>query len=90
MNKRKTLAGLVMGLALLMSGCVIKVTDNTGTATKDSSSMFVTVENINKYYCYVVYHKDTKVMYAVSDGHYNRGNLTLLVDADGKPLLWEE
>ena len=89
MNKKKLLAGLVMGLALLMSGCVIKVTDNTGTATKDNSSMFVVVES-NPAFFDVMYHRDTKVMYAVSDGHYNRGSVAMLVDADGKPLLWEE
>lgn len=36
----------------------------------------------------VVYDKDTKVMYTVSYGGYNSGNFTLLVDSDGKPLLW--
>jgi hypothetical protein len=36
----------------------------------------------------VVYHKQTKVMYVVSIGHNNSGNFTLLVNADGKPLLY--
>ena len=40
--------------------------------------------------CQIVYHKETKVMYAVSCGSYNYGNLTVLVDADGKPMLWED
>ena len=31
-----------------------------------------------------------KVMYAVSDGTYNHGNFTLLVDANGNPLLYGE
>ena len=39
-------------------------------------------------YC-IVYDKYTKVMYAVSNGGYNSGNFTLLVTADGKPLLYE-
>lgn len=37
----------------------------------------------------VVYDKDTMVMYAVSEGKYNSGNLTLLVDENGKPLLYQ-
>lgn len=37
----------------------------------------------------VVYHKKTKVMYAVSDGSYNYGTFTLLVNADGTPMIWE-
>lgn len=38
---------------------------------------------------YVVYDNETKVMYAVSDGHYNRGNFTLLVNVDGTPKLYD-
>ena len=33
--------------------------------------------------------KDTMVMYTVSEDKYNSGNLTLLVDKDGKPLLYQ-
>ena len=39
---------------------------------------------------YVVYDKETKVEYVVSDGYYNSGTFTLLVNADGKPLLYGE
>lgn len=40
----------------------------------------------------VVYHKDTKVMYVVTNGEYNGGTyiFTLLVDAQGRPMLWDE
>ena len=38
---------------------------------------------------YVVYDNETKVMYAVSDGHNNYGNFTLLVNADGTPKLYD-
>lgn len=34
--------------------------------------------------------EEAKVMYAVSYGTSNCGTFTLLVDADGKPMLWEE
>lgn len=40
-------------------------------------------------YC-IVYDKYTKVMYAVSNGGYNCGDFTLLVNADGTPLLYDE
>jgi hypothetical protein len=33
--------------------------------------------------------KDTHVMYVVSLCTYNAGNFTLLVDADGKPLIYK-
>lgn len=54
---------------------------------EDDASMFVKVETTR--YWEVVYHKDTKVMYAVSNGTYNYGTFTLLVDADGKPMIYE-
>lgn len=38
----------------------------------------------------IVYDTGTKVQYSVSRGSYNHGTLTLLVDAEGKPLLYEE
>lgn len=55
---------------------------------KNKSSMFVIIEKTRNYY--IVYHKETKVIYAVSYGSYNCGTFTLLVDSDGKPLLYKE
>ena len=55
--------------------------------SEDDTSMFVKVETT---ICWeIVYHKDTKVMYAVSIGSHNSGTFTLLVDADGKPMIYE-
>lgn len=40
--------------------------------------------------CYaILYDKETKVMYAVSRGGYNSGNFTLLVNADGTPMIYK-
>ena len=55
---------------------------------KPTTSMFVVVETTSTWQ--IVYHKETKVMYAVSDYNNNFGNFTLLVDENGDPLLWEE
>lgn len=38
----------------------------------------------------IVYHKQTKVMYVVSDVAYNRGNFTLLVNPDGTPMIYKD
>jgi len=38
----------------------------------------------------VVYDKKTKVMYAMNNEGYTTGVLTMLVNADGSPRLWEE
>ena len=37
-----------------------------------------------------VYDRTTKVQYAVSDGLNNEGTITCLVDAEGKPLLYND
>lgn len=37
----------------------------------------------------IVYHKQTKVMYVVSEGEYNRGSFTLLVNSDGTPMIYK-
>lgn len=54
---------------------------------EDDTSMFVKVETTT--FWDVVYHKDTKVMYVVSTGSYNHGTFTLLVDENGKPLIYD-
>ena len=56
--------------------------------TEKTGTMFVPVYN-GMYYS-VVYEKDTKVMYAVSDGTKNRGTFTSMVNADGTPMIWKE
>ena len=52
----------------------------------DEVSMFVLVEKGDYYE--VVYHKDTLVMYVISFGMENCGNFSVLLDAEGKPLLY--
>lgn len=53
-----------------------------------SYSMFIEIERTMDYI--IVYHKNTRVMYAVSIGSYNRGNFTVLLEADGTPMLYEK
>lgn len=76
---------LVMSLLFSLMGCGTAVEkENKG----DDYPMFVCVETTSIWK--IVYHKETKVMYSVSNGLYNEGTFTLLVDADGKPMLWEK
>ena len=50
-------------------------------------SMFINIEGTDFYN--VVYHEDTKVMYAISRGVYNQGTFTVLLNPDGTPMLYE-
>lgn len=71
---------------LLMVGCA-KVEKAQEIEKQVDVSRFVQVENAPTWR--VVADRETGVMYAVSAGMYNLGTFTLLVDADGKPLLWK-
>ena len=77
---------LVIILALLLLvGCTrVERAEPTKTG---KTSRFVTVETTTMWK--VVVDKETHVMYAVSFGGNNRGMFTLLVDADGKPLIYK-
>ena len=81
---KKILALMIVALVVVMAGC------SEGSEIEDKSaerSNFVKVED--NYNWYIVYHKETKVMYAVSRGSNNCGTFTLLVNADGTPMIWE-
>lgn len=82
---KKIFAIVVLVIMTMCSSCV---SDVTKAVPQNNISMFIEVEKNLDYN--VVYHKNTKVMYVVSDGVYNRGNFTMLVDRNGKPLLYEE
>lgn len=75
---------LIVLISIVVIGC---------TTTSEGNSIGKVdrfVEIANEYHFYVVYDRKTKVQYAVSKGGYNSGNVTLLVDSEGKPLLYEE
>lgn len=71
-------------LCLVLSGCDISKVKNE---QRNDVSMFVNIEKSVIWSVY--YHKDTKVMYVCSGGGYNSGNMTVMLDEDGKPLLWK-
>lgn len=48
---------------------------------------FITVET--NYHYDIVYHSEIKVMYVMSRRVYNRGTFTVLLNADGSPMLYE-
>ena len=79
---------VLSGLLLIMTitGCS-DTDDTTAVITEENGSSFVIVEQelLKGYYYKIAYHKDTKVMYVL--GQYN--DFTVMLDAAGKPLLWE-
>lgn len=72
---------------VLLYGCSEITEIEQANEKQENTSMFVEVEESMDFK--VVYHKETKVMYAISDGSYNRGTFTLLVNTDGTPMLYK-
>ena len=74
-------------LVLNITGCTTNSDEATSTSNEESDASFVIVEKelTNGYFYRIAYHKDTKVMYVL--GEYN--DFEVMLDADGKPLLWE-
>ena len=83
---KKIIVTLVLIACISMTSCnqtkVVKHED-----VDSNVSMFIEVEKCADWR--IVYHADTKVMYAVSDGDYNHGTFTLLVDENGSPMVYE-
>ena len=80
---------LVVALALLMAvmtGCA--QTKVESKVHSEVPSIFVMVEQTYGGYN-IVYDRETKVMYAVSNLTYGGGRFTLLVNQDGSPKLWK-
>ena len=85
----KKIISLILVLVILVSlaGCVELENERELNNTKTDTSMFVKIETFSQWI--VVYHKETKVMYAVSWGSYNSGTFTVLLNPDGTPMLWD-
>ena len=81
---RKIIYGLLIFM-LLLTGCGLAKRETIEEPA--DKSRFVTIEKTMTWIVYV--DRETNVMYSVSCGPYNAGNFTILVDADGKPLLWK-
>lgn len=84
MKKIFFIISISMIALMCFAACDNPVEKNTHLGNSD----FVMVESTDDFY--IVYHKETKVMYAVSDSSYNHGNFTLLVNADGTPMTYKK
>lgn len=57
---------------------------------KNNEKVFIVIESYTDIQLgdyHVVYHRDTKVMYVVTNP-YKNGTFSLLVNSDGTPMLW--
>ena len=78
----KKALSFILALVLCLSLCSCNATVTTEHENTQDLSMFIELEST--YDWVIVYHRETKVMYAVSNGHYNLGTFTVLLNADGR------
>ena len=76
----------ILTFCLFLTGCGAKM-ESVADLNVSNESMFIVVEKGTNYK--IVYHRDTKVMYVISLGPYNSGDFTVMVDEEGKPLLYQ-
>lgn len=86
--KRFVLLALIFVIVAIFCGCSKgKVSEQDIKKSQIDNCMFM---RISDEFCgYVIVDKQTKVMYWESDGSYGEGVLTLLVNPDGTPRIWE-
>lgn len=82
----KKLIAIIL-IVIMLATTTACTTKQKRESVKGAESRMVEVESTSLYQ--IVYDKYTKVMYAVSYGGYNMGTFTLLVDANGNPLLYQ-
>lgn len=83
-HTKKLTIGLIVALigsGMIFAGC------GGRRAEASNKSRFMEIENHFNWYIYA--DRETGVMYAVSAGAHNSGDFTLLVDANGDPLIYE-
>ena len=82
----KTKLFILLLISICLIGCGQSSHDYEKAREPQNNSMFIVAENNMWASSYlVVYHKNTKVMYTKSEN----GVFTLLVDADGRPMIWK-
>lgn len=86
-NIKSKFIATIIAITLVVTVLFFVGCDNTNNSVRANDDVFVTVSENFPYV--VVYDRETKVMYVMSDGSYNRGNFTMLVNTDGTPKLYK-
>lgn len=91
--KRKILIQVLLAIMLAFAVFIGACSEHAEVEEVKTDSMFEVIKYgsaLKGEHYNVVYHKETKVMYAVSNGNKAKGVFTVLVNPDGTPMLWEE
>lgn len=83
---KNILISIAMIILIILLAYIFKDIITVNSNASDERFILINSEGIFDIY----YDKETKVQYSVSRGSSNQGNLTVLVDTEGKPLLYQE
>lgn len=78
---------VMLMLAVTLAGCGSSSESDVRDGEKSDQKRFVSVETEWSYF--IMVDRETRVMYVVSNGMYNHGTFTVMVDENGKPLTWD-
>lgn len=86
---KKIIISLLIIIGIVLTGWLLK--DVTISNNYAENERFIQIHNQSSVHdgFRIVYDKETKVMYLISE-IYKGGGITVLVDKDGKPLLYGE
>ncbi len=79
------LAIMLLALCVVLQGCGIEKVP--AEAVGDNEIMFYECQKVP--YGRILVDRETRVMYWMSEGQGNYGTLTLLVNSDGTPKVWD-
>lgn len=79
---------LIILITIVMFSNIIEEVTITEEYSQNEQFIFIDESHIGDIVIYRCYDKDTKVIYMFTGSNYSK--LTVMVDADGKPLLYEE
>lgn len=85
--KKILCCALIMSLALSCVACTEKTEDGKYIYKVGENISMIEVARTIDFIIYV--HEQTKVMY-LYENRYNRGGLTVMLDENGKPLIWHQ
>lgn len=78
---------VMLMLAVTLAGCGSSGDSYVRDGGESDQKRFVSVETEWSYF--IMVDRETRVMYVVSNGTYNHGTFTVMVDENGKPLTWD-
>lgn len=79
----------VIGIILIIVISLVILTGCTSQSSAVTEERFVLIDNLGNYNGNIYYDKETKVQYMLYSSYRTGACVTVLVDAEGKPLLYQ-